>query len=74
MNNEEECWEGINERADKCHEPETHDEFAWSDVNTCKLGEKRRWSSFQKMQVYKEGTRPKGQGRDGKDADQGQVD
>ena len=37
MNNEEEYLEEINERADKCHEPETHDEFAWSDVNNCKL-------------------------------------
>ena len=34
----EENMTDINERADKCHEPETHDEFAWNDVNNCKAG------------------------------------
>ena len=29
--------EEVNESADKCHEPENHDEFAWDDVNNCEL-------------------------------------
>ena len=30
---EEEYMEENNESADKCHEPENHDDFAWDDVN-----------------------------------------
>ena len=30
-----------NESDGKCHEPETHDEFAWDDVNDCKLDQAR---------------------------------
>ena len=29
--------EETNESADKCGEPETHDEFTWNDVNNCEL-------------------------------------
>ena len=36
-NLEEEYMEEVNESADRCHEPETHDEFALDDVNNCKL-------------------------------------
>ena len=36
-NLEEEHMEEVNESADKCHESENHDDFAWDDVNKCKL-------------------------------------
>ena len=56
---EEEYVEEIIESALKCCEPESHDEFAWNDVNKCKLdpgrfGEARKTEMeyFQKMQVY----------------------
>ena len=51
--------EEINEGADKCHEPETHDEFAWAEVNNCKLDPPRVREAretgveyFLKMQFY----------------------
>ena len=53
--------EEICESADTCQEPETHDEFAWDDVNNCNLDparvrEARRaeMEYFQRLQVYQE--------------------
>ena len=47
----------INERADKCHELETHDEYAWADVNNCKLdpaqGREARKGRHRKVTVQK---------------------
>ena len=44
----------INERTDKCHELETHDEYAWDDVNNCKLdparGRDERKADFEYLQ------------------------
>ena len=44
---------------DKCHERESHDDFAWDNVNNCKLdparvreARKEEMEYFQKMQVY----------------------
>ena len=61
--NLEENMTEINERADKCHEPETHDEFAWDDVNNCKLdpaqgreARKEDMEYFQKMHAYRKVT------------------
>ena len=52
--------EEINEGADECHEPETHDEFAWNEVNSFKLyparfreARKVEAEYFPKMQVCK---------------------
>ena len=57
-NLEEEYMEEISESADKCHEPEHHDDFEWDDVNNCKLdparfrvARKAEMEYFQKMQV-----------------------
>ena len=59
-NLEEENMVEINESAHKCYEPESHDEFAWDDVNNGKLDPARvraarmaEMEYFQKMQVYK---------------------
>ena len=58
--NLEENMTEINERADKCHELETHDEYAWDDVNNCKLdpargreARKEDMEYFQKMHAYR---------------------
>ena len=76
-NIEESHLEEINESAEKCHEPENHDEFAWNNVNNCELDPtqlreagKAEVEYLQKIEVYKKGTCP---GRDGTLADQGRV-
>ena len=59
-NLEDEYMDEINESADKCHEPENHRNFAWDDVDNCKLDPARVQEArkvdmeyFQKMHVYK---------------------
>ena len=79
--NLEENMTEINERADKCHELETHDEYAWDDVNNCKLdpargreARKEDMEYFQKMHAYRKSNSPEVQRRDKEDADERQVD
>ena len=50
-NLEEEYMKEVNECADKCHEPEGHDEFAW-DPARVPLAREADMMYCQKMQVY----------------------
>ena len=53
----EEYIEEINEGADKCNNPETHDEFAWDDVYKCQLAPGRvRESRMEEMECFQEMT------------------
>ena len=77
-NFEEEYVEEINESSDKCREPENLDEFARNDMqagsSTGSRGTISTDGVLSEDASVQECTSPNVQGRDGEDADQGQVD
>ena len=73
--------EETGESADKCHEPETHDEVARDDVNNATMdpaqvreARKAEMEHLSEDASAQEGTSSAVQGRDREDADQSQVD